>query len=81
MAKVVVDCVTAGVTGLVPVTVYVTLAAGAGAVTTMVPVGVKQSGWAVTLAVGATGGTGTALMVKLVGNETQPVEVLVVVTA
>ncbi len=62
LAKVLPDCVIAGVTGLVPVMVYVTLAAGVGAVTTIVPVGVKQSGCTVTLAVGAAGLPGTALI-------------------
>ena len=37
--------VTAVTTGLVPVTVYVIPAAGVGAVTVIVPVGMAQIGW------------------------------------
>ena len=47
--------VCAATTGAVPVTSYTSFAAKAGAVTTIVPVGVVHVGWTVTLAVGAAG--------------------------
>lgn len=57
-------CVTAATTGAVPVTVYVTFAAGAGAVIVIVPFGMGQVG-CVKLAVGAAGTTGAVLMTTL----------------
>ncbi len=47
-----------------------------GAVTTMVPVGTAQVGWAVTEAVGAAGGVGMAFTVSGVGAETQVISVV-----
>ena len=52
-------------TGLVPVTVYVVPAAGVGAVTTIVPVGVPQEGCIVTLAVGVAGNALTRIVVVI----------------
>ena len=53
-------------------------AAGAGNETVIVPVGTAQVGWAVTLAVGATGFAGTALTVKEVIGVLQPFTVAII---
>ncbi len=47
--------------------------AAAGDVTVIVPVADAQSGCLLTVAVGATGADGTALTVRLNGDDTQPV--------
>ena len=70
--------VTAATTGLVPVTVYVTPAPTAGAVTVIVPVETEHVGCVVTVAVGAEGAPGTALTVKLVPLDVQPAPFVVV---
>ena len=51
-----------------------------GPVITIVPVGVGQIGCAVTLAVGAEGGVGTAFTVSTVAVDTHPVIVFLTVT-
>ena len=62
--------VTGATTGFVPVTVYEIPAPGAGAVTVIVPVETVHVGCAVTVAVGAAGGVGTALTVRGVAIDT-----------
>jgi len=56
------------------------LAAGAGTVTTIVPVVTVQVGCTVTLAVGAAGFAGTGFTVKLTAFEVHTVTVLLIVT-